>query len=51
MKSSFEPIGNLVRLVDERNRDDRSLPVIGINISKNFMPSVANTTESDLTIV
>ena len=49
MKSSFEPIGKLVRLVDERNRDDRSIPVMGINISKNFMPSVANTTESDLT--
>jgi type I restriction enzyme S subunit len=49
MKSSYEPIGKLVRLVDERNREDRSLPVMGINISKNFMPSVANTTESDLT--
>lgn len=49
MKSSYRPIGELVRLVDERNRSNNPFPVMGINITKNFMPTIANTTDSDLT--
>jgi type I restriction enzyme S subunit len=49
MKSSYKPIGELVRLIDERNRANNPFPVMGINITKNFMPSIANTTDSDLT--
>jgi type I restriction enzyme S subunit len=49
MKSSYRPIGELVRLVDERNRANNPFPVMGINITKNFMPTIANTTDSDLT--
>jgi type I restriction enzyme, S subunit len=48
MKSSYKPIGELVRLIDERNRSNNPFPVMGINITKNFMPSIANTTDSDL---
>ena len=49
MKSSFEQIGRLIRLVDERNKSNEPYPVMGINVTKNFMPSVANTSNSDLT--
>lgn len=36
-------IGNLITLVDERNRDGVVTDFYGINIDKEFMPSVANT--------
>lgn len=48
MKSSYKSIGELVRLVDVRNKENHPYPVMGINISKNFMPSIANTKEVDL---
>ncbi len=49
MKSNYKKVGDCIRLVDERNRNNAPLKVMGINITKNFMPSVANTSESDLT--
>jgi len=48
MKSTFEPLGKFVRLVDERNTDMVTESVLGINIDKYFMPSVANVIGTDL---
>lgn len=44
----YKRIGDYIRLVDKRNGDLKVTNLLGINITKNFMPSVANTSESDL---
>ena len=43
-----EPIGSLIELVDERNSDLSLKKILGVNIKKTFMPTVANTSELDL---
>lgn len=48
MGLTFEPLGKYVRLVDERNTDLITETVLGINIDKYFMPSVANVIGTDL---
>lgn len=48
MELKFEPLGKYVRLVDERNTDLVTESVLGINIDKYFMPSVANVVGTDL---
>lgn len=45
---SYRPIGDFIRLVDNRNSDLLVKNLLGINISKNFMPSVANINGLDL---
>ncbi len=45
---SFKRIGDFIHLIDVRNKDYSVKNLLGINITKNFMPSVANTSESDL---
>jgi len=45
---SYKRIGDYIQLVDNRNKDLTVTNLLGINITKNFMPSVANTSESDL---
>jgi len=40
-------LGELVQLVDERNTDTKFLDFYGININKEFMPTVAKTDEID----
>ncbi len=45
---SFKRIGDYIHLVDNRNKDMLVTNLLGINITKNFMPSVANTSETDL---
>lgn len=47
MKSS--PIGSLISMVDVKNKDNSVSNLLGINISKNYMPSIANSTNLDLT--
>ncbi len=48
MGLTFERLGKYVRLVDERNVNMVSESVLGINIEKYFMPSVANVIGTDL---
>lgn len=48
MKSNYRPLGDYIKLVDERNEDGKIERLLGINITKNFMPSVANVSETDL---
>lgn len=44
----FERIGKHLRLVDVRNRDLTVTNLLGINIEKRFLPSVADVSETDL---
>lgn len=48
MKSNYDVLGNYIRLIDTRNKDNVTNKVIGINIGKFFMPSVANVIGTDL---
>jgi len=46
--NNYKRIGDYIHLVDNRNKNLAVSNLLGINISKNFMPSVANTSETDL---
>ena len=48
MKSNYDVLGNYIRLIDIRNRESITDRVLGINIDKFFMPSVANVIGTDL---
>lgn len=48
MKSNYDLLGNHIRLIDNRNKDLVTEQVLGINIDKFFMPSVANVIGTDL---
>lgn len=50
MKSNYKPIGEFIRLVDERNRDLNVKTLLGVTNSKKFIPSVANVIGTDLSI-
>jgi type I restriction enzyme S subunit len=48
MKSNYKPIGKHIRLVDERNKGLRVQRLLGLSISKQFIPSVANIIGTDM---
>lgn len=48
MKSNYDILGNHIRLIDVRNSRLVTTEVLGINIDKFFMPSVANVIGTDL---
>lgn len=48
MKSNFKPLGDLIRLVDERNKGLQVQQLLGLSISKQFIPSVANIIGTDM---
>ena len=45
---SYKRLGDYIQLVDKRNKDLAVTNLLGINITKNFMPSVANVSGTDL---
>lgn len=48
MKDNYRKLGEIVELIDDRNKALESSEVLGISIDKEFMPSVANTIGTDL---
>lgn len=48
MKSNYDILGSHIRLIDNRNKESITDRVLGINIDKYFMPSVANVIGTDL---
>lgn len=44
----YKRLGDYIQLVDNRNKDNQVDRLLGINITKNFMPSVANVSGTDL---
>ena len=45
---SYKRLGDYIQLVDNRNKDLAVTNLLGINITKNYMPSVANVSGTDL---
>ena len=48
LNGKHQPLGELVELVNSRNRDFAITNLLGVNINKYFFPSVANTSGVDL---
>ena len=48
MRLNYKPIGDYVNLVEERNKELQDLPLIGLSITKQFIPSIANTIGTDM---
>lgn len=48
MKSIYKPIGKYIREVDERNQGLKVQQLLGLSISKQFIPSVANIIGTDM---
>ena len=47
-KNSLHRLGDYIREVDVRNRDLEVTKLLGVSISKEFMPSIANTIGTDM---
>ena len=48
MKSNYRRIGDIIQLVDERNAGLKVQKLLGLSISKQFIPSVANIIGTDM---
>ena len=49
MSTNYRKLGDIVELIDERNKDGKVQTLIGVSIDKCFIKSVANTIGTDLT--
>lgn len=47
-KANYKRIGDYIELVDERNAELKVKQLLGLSISKQFIPSVANTIGTDM---
>lgn len=47
MKSNFKKLGYYIEQIDERNRNLEIDNLLGVSISKQFIPSIANTIGTD----
>lgn len=48
MKDGYQQLGKYIRPVDERNRDLEISKLLGVSITKQFIPSIANIVGTDL---
>lgn len=48
MKKGYKILGDYIRIVDERNRNLSITKLLGVSISKKFIPSIANIVGTDL---
>jgi type I restriction enzyme S subunit len=48
MRSNYKKIGDHIELIDERNNGFKVKQLLGLSISKQFIPSVANTIGTDM---
>ena len=48
MRAEYKILGNYIRSVDERNSDLAITNLLGVSISKKFIPSIANIIGTDL---
>ena len=48
MKNDHKRLGDYIREVDVRNRDLEVKKLLGVSVSKEFMPSIANTIGTDM---
>ncbi|MFZ2284630.1 MAG: restriction endonuclease subunit S [Lutibacter sp.] len=50
MKSNYKPLGKFIKEVKVRNSELKAKKLLGINIDKFFMPSVANVIGTDMSV-
>ena len=50
MKSNYKKLGDYIRLIDERNKDDKVTRLLGVSIEKKFIESIANTVGTDMSV-
>ncbi|MCX8491688.1 MAG: restriction endonuclease subunit S [Cyclobacteriaceae bacterium] len=50
MKSNYSSLGDYIRELKVRNTEEKAEQLLGINIDKFFMPSVANVVGTDLSV-
>lgn len=48
MKNNYKPLGKYIQPVVGRNSDFNDLPLVGLSIQKEFIPSIANTIGTDM---
>ena len=48
MRSNYKPLGKYIQPVVGRNNDLGDLPLVGLSIKKEFIPSIANTIGTDM---
>lgn len=48
MQSNYKALGEYIQPVDQRNKDLLDLPLVGLSISKRFIPSIANTVGTNM---
>lgn len=48
MKSTYKHLGNYIQPVVGRNKNIENLPLVGLSITKKFIPSIANTIGTDM---
>lgn len=49
MRSNYRRLGEYIQPVVGRNNDLQEIPLVGLSISKKFIPSIANTIGTDMT--
>jgi len=47
-KTDYKRLGDYIREVDSRNRDLAVTRLLGVSVSKEFIPSIANTIGTDM---
>ena len=48
MKSSYKTLGKYIKPIDERNSSLEELPLMGLSVSKQFFPTIANLVGTDM---
>lgn len=48
MKSNYKQLGTYIRPIDERNKNKKINKLLGVSITKSFIPSIANIVGTDL---
>ena len=46
--TTYKRLGDYIREVNVRNRDEKVTNLLGLSVSKEFMPSIANTIGTDM---
>lgn len=50
MKSNYKRLGDYIRQIDVRNKDEKVTRLLGVSIDKKFIESIANTIGTDMSV-
>ena len=50
MKSNYKRLGDYIRQIDIRNKDEKVTRLLGVSIDKKFIESIANTIGTDMSV-